>query len=405
MGASGAWNGSSFINRNKYYLGMIFPNYQAGCIANLMQSIAEARGGELGLYAPLVGLDVGTLKSAKNVVLLVVDGLGYEFLSSHPDSCLYQHLHSKITTVAPPTTAAAVSTFLTGMAPQQHALTGWFTYFRELGSVVTVLPYMLRAGSPPLGELNKPAEQLLGLTPFFDRLNTESYSVMPAWLQPSEFNQMVTGRARFVPYEGYQHCFDEIAYLCKQPKEKYIYAYWAGFDALAHEHGVGSERVAKHFAELDSAFEQLLNRIAGTDTALLVCSDHGFIDAPVEKRLNIAEHPVLQDCLQVPLCGEPRLAYCYVRHDKRQQFENYVSQEMAHIADLHISQALIDKGLFGLGEPHPELSPRTGDYTLVMKDDYVLTGRLLGDRPLQMIGYHGGLSSAEVYVPLITALR
>ena len=382
---------------------MIFPDYQSNSIANLMQSLAESRGGDVGLYPPLAGLDRQTLKAARNVVLFVIDGLGADYLSQHPHSCLYQHLHAKITTVAPPTTAAAVSTFLTGLAPQQHALTGWFTYLRELGSVVTVLPYVLRAGGPSLGESNRHATALLNLPSFFDRLAVDSYSVMPDWMLSSEFNRMVTGRATPVAYRGYQHCFDEVARLCRLASKTYIYAYWAGFDALAHEHGVASQTVATHFHKLDQAFEKLLAELEGSDTALLVCADHGFIDSPAEHRLNLADHPLLKECLQVPLCGEPRLAYCYVRHNKRQPFEAYVQQNLSHAAELFASQALVEKNLFGLGDPHPELSARIGDYTLVMKDNYVITGRLPGDAPLQMVGYHGGLSHAEIYVPLVLA--
>ena len=39
----------------------------------------------------------------------------------------------------PPTTAAAVTTLLTATAPQQHAVTGWFLYLRELGTVTAFL--------------------------------------------------------------------------------------------------------------------------------------------------------------------------------------------------------------------------------------------------------------------------
>ncbi len=382
---------------------MIFPDYQANSIANLMQSLAESRGGDIGLYQPLDGLDIQALRAARNVVLLIIDGLGYDYLSQHPHSCLHRHLHANITSVAPPTTAAAVSTFLTGLAPQQHALTGWFTYLRELGSVVTVLPYVLRAGGPPLGESNRPATALLNLPSFFDRLTVDCYSVMPDWMLSSEFNRMLTGRATAVPYSGYQHCFDEVARLCRLSSKKYLYAYWAGFDGLAHEHGVASKEVAAHFQALDRAFEKLLGELQGSDTILLVCADHGFIDAPAGRRLNLADHPPLKACLQAPLCGEPRLAYCYVRHDKRRQFESYVEQNLSHAAELFVSQTLIEKHLFGLGKPHPELSARVGDYTLVMKENYVITGQLPGDAPLQMVGYHGGLSHAEMHVPLVLA--
>ena len=201
---------------------LIFPDYRGNSIANLMQTLAAARGGDVGLYPPLAGLDVQSLTEARNLVMLVIDGLGYEFLSQYPDSCLYQHLHSKLMAVAPPTTTASVSTYLTGLAPQQHGLTGWFTYLRELGSVVTILPWVLRGGGPQLGESGRVVEDLLRLPSFFNRLAVDTYSVMPAFLQGSEFNRMVSGQAILVPYDTYQQCFDQVARLCRNERKKYI---------------------------------------------------------------------------------------------------------------------------------------------------------------------------------------
>jgi hypothetical protein len=90
-----------------------------------------------------------------------------------------------------------------------------------------------------------------------------------------------------------------------------------------------------------------------------------------------------------------------VLHDKRQQFEDYVAKNLSGAAQLYLSQELADQNLYGLGQAHPELASRTGDYTLMMKDKHVIIDSLPGDNPPQLVGYHGGLSSQEVFVPLI----
>ncbi len=382
---------------------MIIPDYQAGSIVNLMSSITQSRGGAINsLYAPLRGLDMARLCAVDNVVLLVIDGLGYDYLLQHRQSVLYKHLHSCITSVAPPTTVASITTFLTGMAPQQHGLTGWFTYFRELGSVVTVLPYTHRNGGATLSTQGIEARKFFDHTSVFEQMAVKCYSVTPSWLKASEYNISHTVGAEMVPHSGYQHCFDEIVRLVHCHKQrKYIYAYWPEFDGLAHEHGVGSNEVARHFTKLDAVFSKLLDQLHGSGTTLLVTADHGFVDIPPEHRLDLADHPQLKECLLMPLCGEPRLVYCYVRYEKRQQFERYVRDILIDVCDLYRSADLIAQGIFGLGVPHAELLSRVGDYTLVMKDNYVLTGRIPGESPLRMVGFHGGLSAAEVHVPLV----
>jgi hypothetical protein len=49
------------------------------------------------------------------------------------------------------------------------------------------------------------------------------------------------------------------------------------------------------------------------------------------------------------------------------------------------------------------LHERIGDYTLLMKDCAIIKDWLPGERHYAQIGVHGGLSSQEMYVPLIVA--
>ena len=105
----------------------------------------------------------------------------------------------------------------------------------------------------------------------------------------------------------------------------------------------------------------------------------------------------------VPLCGEPRLAFCYVHPGLENAFETYVREHFSDQAALFPSRQLLEEGWFGRGSPHPGLQHRIGHYALVMKDNWMITGRLPGERPLQHIGVHGGVSPEEMYVPLVYA--
>jgi len=133
---------------------MILPDYSGGSIVNLMSSIEQAMGSGFDLYSPARALPVAELQQCESLVLLVIDGLGYDYLTTEgKGSHLHSHLKSSLTSVCPSTTAAAVPTFLTGVAPQQHAFTGWFTWFREMGTVLSVLPFQPRHGGCSLGQL------------------------------------------------------------------------------------------------------------------------------------------------------------------------------------------------------------------------------------------------------------
>lgn len=117
---------------------MLKPDYH-NSIVNLVASLSNALGVGAEKYEPLALLE-GLKLSDRPLILLIVDGLGDNFLQRHRHSFLLRHRRIKLSSVFPPTTATAITSFFTGVGPQQHGITGWYTYFRELGTVVTVLP-------------------------------------------------------------------------------------------------------------------------------------------------------------------------------------------------------------------------------------------------------------------------
>ena len=58
--------------------------------------------------------------------------------------------------------ATAITTFLTGLAPQQHGLTGWHTWFREFGCVLRALQAPPRYGGASLSKVKIDAAGLFG---------------------------------------------------------------------------------------------------------------------------------------------------------------------------------------------------------------------------------------------------
>ena len=111
----------------------------------------------------------------------------------------------------------------------------------------------------------------------------------------------------------------------------------------------------------------------------------------------------LVELMRLPLCGDGRVAYCYVRPGRRRAFERYVGAHLDRQAQLCVSADLIDQGYFGIGPSHPRLAERVGDYTLLMKDRYVIKDWLPGEGRFVHVGVHGGLTREELYVPLVVA--
>jgi hypothetical protein len=159
--------------------------------------------------------------------------------------------------------------------------------------------------------------------------------------------------------------------------------------------------VAEAFAALDAAFARLLDVAHETGSRIIVTADHGFIDT--DQTIDLDDHPGLRDTLLLPLCGEPRAAYAYVRSGREGQFEDYVRAHLADRVHLLRSDDVLQQGWLGPGSAHPALRDRLGDYVLLPRGHAILRDWLMGEERYRHVGVHGGLSAAEMIVPLVVA--
>ena len=380
------------------------PDYTGGSLVNLMRSIGDACGAPKSAYMPCANLDA-RLQAAERIVLLVIDGLGDLVLEQvGPESVFSAYRERRLTSVFPPTTATAVTTLMSGLAPRQHGLTGWFMHLRRHGVVSAILPFISRYGNRPLAMDGVDIADVVDCTNFFDQIPADSLALMPLAIVDSAFSQRMCGRAVRQGYRDLDDFVARLLHICRGGEQaKFVYAYWSDFDYLCHMCGPSDPRAAQHVAALDRAMRPVFAACAASGTVLLATADHGFIDTGDAERVDVDAHPVLADMLSLPVCGEPRAAYCYVRAGAADEFEDYAAQHLAAELICVPSIDLIDAGWFGPGQAHSELRARVGDYTLLMRGQHAIFDRLPGERGTRLRGVHGGTSTAEMYVPLAIA--
>ena len=388
---------------------MELPDYHGGSIVNLMRSIERALEARpcaaAQAYPELESLPAAELAAARNIVLLVIDGLGYDYLNGPgAGSVLRRHLKARITSVFPSTTATAVTSFLTGVGPQQHALTGWHVWLRELGCLAATLRFRPRHGGDALSRAGVAPRSVFTVESMFDRLPVKSHVVSPDKIIESDYNVAHCGAARRQPYKELPDLFSKMAEIVRSGTERqFIHAYTYDLDVAAHTFGSASPEMQAKFRQIDAGFARFLDEVAGSGTLVIAVADHGFVDSPKASCIELAEHPQLAATLMLPLCGERRAAYCYVDPGQQAVFEHHVQTRLDHCADLYRSSDLIAQGWFGLGPANPRLAERVGHYTLVMKDDYTIKDWIPGEQRHLTLGVHGGVSAAEMQVPLIVA--
>jgi len=320
---------------------MFRPDYAGDGFVNLVASLVEARGG-IPRHPTLNALPVAEIRSARNLVFLIIDGLGDQYLQAHGSGgTLARHRRGAISAVFPSTTASAITTSFTGATPLEHGLTGWFTYFSEAACVGAPLPFQRRGEKASLGVA---PERIFPERSLFDALATRSIVVSYRPIVDSQYNRHHCGGAERRAYDDLAGFVEQVAAAVRSgPEKKFVYAYWPAFDSLAHQHGVGSAAVRAHFDALDAAFGELLARLSGSDSALVISADHGFIDCPPEESVELP--PVLSALLRFPLCGERRVAFCHVREEK--DFLAKAKQFFGDRADVRPSRELAEEGWFG----------------------------------------------------------
>lgn len=383
---------------------MARPDYSGSGFVNLIASLAagcgaEPRHPELGL------LPAREAAAARNVVLAIVDGLGDHYLRRHgAQGTLARHRRGAISAVFPSTTASAITTSFTGATPIEHGLTGWFTYFGVAGCVAAPLPFRSRGDNLSLAARGISGSQLYSGTSIFDAMDVRGIVVTHRSIVDSTYNLYYCGRAERHAYSSLQGFVEQTERMVKSgPERKFLYAYWPEYDTLAHTHGVSSAEVRAEFGRIDAAFADLLRRLAGTDTLLVVTADHGFLDSTGPASLELESAPGLAGMLRLPLCGERRAAFCHVQEGRVKEFAELARGWLGERAEVRMSRELADEGWFGPGRAHPQFNQRIGDVTLLMNDHYTVKDWTPGEKRHLHIGNHGGTSDEEMQVPLIVA--
>jgi hypothetical protein len=382
----------------------MWPDFEGGSILDLTCSIARARGGAVAGPGLRV-TDTTDWHDARTVILLVLDGVGRAQLNLLPqDAFLRRHVVGELTSVYPSTTATAITTFMTGCPPVTHGLTGWHVRCAEPGldgRVLAVLPVSARDGEPLPDSQEDVLARLCRAPALFQGLPGSSQVIAPDEIVDSAFSLRHSSGAQRVGYAGLEDMLAAMtrAVRAAQPPS-YIYAYWPDFDHCCHLRGSGSADAAGVLRAMDDGLGAWVRDHAGSDTLLLVTADHGFIDAPADRLVELESLPALADCLAGPLSGERRTAFCHVKPGRQRDFERAV-QALEHACTVWPSAELLAAGRFGQGEVHPQLLQRIGDFTLEMRDDWTLRDTMEGERPHRLIGVHGGTREEEMVVPLV----
>lgn len=382
----------------------VMPDYGTGGLFGIVRGLAGFLDGAPWALPGAAPGGAAEPAGSRILVFLLVDGLGDLFLQRFgAGSALLAARQRCLTSVFPSTTASAVTTCMTGLAPVRHGLTGWFIHDARFGGVIAPLPMTRRGAGDIDGFLA--ARRLLSHDALFQHRRRRALVVTPAELAGSRYSRRHTRGAGVLPYEGLGGLFGAIGQGLRQlcaGQGGLVHAYYPVFDAVSHQFGSTSREAQTVFRRVDRAFAMFCDMFAGWPVDVVVTADHGFIDSPPPQQLYLKNQPAIARLLAAPLSGERRAAFCHVLPGKESEFAARAAEWLAGRGVVRRSAELIDAGLFGPGRRHRRIAERTGTHTLLMEPGWTVIDQMEGETPHAMRGVHGGLSAEEMWIPLIT---
>jgi hypothetical protein len=383
--------------------GNYLPDYDGGSTVNLLASLINARGG-VSPHRELDGLPARSIANSHAIFYIVLDGLGLAQLERHLRAGAGQrffakHPHRQLSTVFPATTAAAVTTFDTGASPAEHAILSWFLHLPDLGCVAAVLRTHSRVGTD-LVPADFDLRSYFAVPSFVETVQTHRALLSYGTIPDARFGVVGSiweDRRAYNELDGLVAAVEAVA---SAPRPSLSYVYWPRYDGLCHEHGCQSAEVAAQFEELDDALARVIECLAHKNATVCVLADHGLVDVAREHCIDLAQVPGFMDCLAMAPSGDQRQMSCFVRPTKVDAFRRIFERELSHACICITGDELLEAGAFGPGKPHESLANRLGDYVLLCRDDYAMIHTPRGFEPLYMPGSHGGMSAAEILIPL-----
>lgn len=329
----------------------------------------------------------------RHVVVLLVDGLGALQLQAHQGAAPALAGMVELGPVAAPfpaTTCVSLTSFGTGLPPGMHGIVG--TSFRlDDGSVLAPLSW----GTDPNPIATQPEPTVL------ERADAAGVLVASVAPGPHRMSGLTRAALRGGEYlaaatadERVARVAEVLARARQEQRSSLVYVYWPDLDKAGHIFGARSVEYRAELGRVDGLVAGLAG-VLGPDAALLVTADHGHVDVPDDRRIDLEALPELRTGVETIL-GEPRVRHVYTLPGRADDVRGTWARVLGEAADVlsrHEALAL-------MGPVDQWYEDRVGDVVAIARDDWALVSDRVDRIVSSLRGQHGALTDAEVLVPL-----
>ena len=399
--------------------GLVYPDYNGLSILNLPPSICSWLGvprlGTKPLSPELYAL-LG--ESFRQIGVVLMDGLSFLRFrrwmeaGSLPvwERLAQAGLLAPLTSIAPSTTSAALTSLWTSSSAAEHGIVGYEMWLKEYGIVINSILHSPISYQGDTGSLRRAGfnpQDFLGLPTLgahLVRQGIQSFAFQHHSIARSGLSQMLFQDVTAYSFSTLADLWVNLrqAFENHAHEQNLFWVYWGEIDHFSHLYGPDDERTFEEFVNFSIAFERLfLDRLsleARQDSLLILLADHGQIPSQPDPYYDLSNHPGLSRRLHILPTGENRLMSLFIRPGQVEAVREYIQQTWPNQFVLMDPTYAVEAGLFGPGEAHPRLGDRLGDLIVAAKGEAYMWW---GNKEDHLYGRHGGLSADEMIVPFL----
>lgn len=369
---------------------------------------------EKSLENPLAARD---FLSCKHLVLVLIDGLGWwnlnEYLGYAPNlrrlirsgsgASSEVNLGARVKpeqgqrltarSVFPSTTAAAITSLLTGLAPGAHNMLSYQVFDPQVGRRFNLINFEGYPGN---------VEDFQNQPTWFEYLNAvgvKSFALGPKKFVAGGLTRAALRGAQYVAVEKLDARARQAARISEDGALTYLYM--AEVDHAGHGRGVGSEQWIRSLELADRAVGILLDALH-PGVKVIVTADHGMLNSCEEAIYDLAQCTQAEFITQVS--GEGRVVHLRVEASRISRVGGELSECLASYSP--DTMVLSRSECCQLFTKYNRVAPRRpdliGDLVIVSGGNaQVLDSRFFQSQTFRMKGVHGGLSEVEMRVPFL----
>lgn len=369
---------------------VVAPRYGVGSLTDVLPSALAALG-VTGWDAPIA------LPRASSYVVLLVDGMGWELLRRHRMDAPFLNAladdSEPITCGVPSTTASSLTSLGTALPPGGHGVVGFTSWIPGTNRLLDAIRWDAKVD--PLTW--QPHATV------FDRAGRQGVATFVVSRRMFERSGLTQAGQRGAAYVGADYAGERIAstVACASVPGSLTYVYSGELDATGHRHGCESPEWRYQLQTVD-AFCAALSVGLPDGVGLLVTADHGMVDIALDERVDVDEHPALQQGVRL-LGGEARFRHLYCRDGEADAVLARWCDELGDDVLVHRRDDAIDLGWFGA--VNDVARERIGDVLAASIARTAVVSTLRFPHEARLVGLHGSLTADEMLVPLLSARR